>query len=1163
MRSQHQQHAGPPGNRCSITQRLTTTLSAFAVLLALLVSLPPAIAATASANGGSAVTPESLIRYQADVERATDLSEDEKKLALTRINESRALLDEIEQINVRTRTLLDRVHEAPNRLKQLRRGIDVSELKLDLGTIGPLSEEQLEVVLNDRRARLVELQSSFANAEQTLDNYLDLARNGGGELAQLEKRLAAMQEPAAVNGVADLLQTIESAWRLTRRNALEARIDWGRAQQNNLALLTELAQHDRDLAAARLDALQEHVDQLRAYVQKRRQESADAAREQAMAAIPNAPEVIRARQREISELAAEQAGLIAKEAELERDNERLLRVTEDIKRSQERLAQAVELGGATAEVSTLLQRRRASAPSPKTLARRALEYQAQLSNASLRQLDLDERLREARDSAHLVEQIPGIEGVPEAEREAILQAARDTQSRYRDAMFNLWKAYTRYITKLSALDANTLQLIQISKAYRAFIDDHLLWMPSTGAIPLYEVAPLLDGLRWFVLPANLSDLLHDLRRIAIERSLYLAVWLAGLLALLALRRRSLKDLHQTAAATRKVRSDSLMATSKSLLATVLLVLPLPWALVGGGTLLGHLPGANEYSTVIAIGLQSAGHTLLLLRTLRQICRPDGLARAHLGWNPVLCDHLGRQAMWLAPMAAPLAFFTSTGATSVPSVFIQLSGVLQTDIAGLPSLGRLSMVALMLLLAMAVYRIWRRNGPVMEAVASTPDKAKWASYHVLWFAPSMLVPLFVAAAAMVGFYYTSTFLAAKAGETIWFILVLVVLKGLVLRGIYVAQRGLRFEEALRYREEALARQTGSSELPTDATVEELPLEEAKPNYGELGDQVRQLVKLGFTISLLVGLWLIWRDDIPALNFLDEIALPISTSKLVDGVSTEVQLTLGDMTAGLLLGGLALFAARHIPALLELTLLQRLPLSRASRYAVTTLTQYIVAVIGLVVSFKALGLQWSSIQWLVAALSVGLGFGLQEIVANFISGIILLFEQPIRVGDVVTVDNTTGTVSKIRIRATTIVNWERQELIIPNKSFITGQLINWTLSDTVNRLLITVGVSYDTDTRKAMDLMAEVAAEHPKVLDEPAPRMSFEGFGDNALTLNMRAYLNDIDARIQTITELHQAILDRFREAGISIAFPQRDLHLDTHRPLELVLRRHALNEQGQT
>ena len=138
--------------------------------------------------------------------------------------------------------------------------------------------------------------------------------------------------------------------------------------------------------------------------------------------------------------------------------------------------------------------------------------------------------------------------------------------------------------------------------------------------------------------------------------------------------------------------------------------------------------------------------------------------------------------------------------------------------------------------------------------------------------------------------------------------------------------------------------------------------------------------------------------------------------------------------------------------------------------------------------------------------------------------------------------------------TVINWERQELIISNKSFITGRLINWTLSDTVNRWLITVGVAYDSDTQKAMDLMHEAAAEHPKVLTDPAPKISFEGFGDNSLTLVMRVFLNDIDAPLPTITELDQAVLQKFRAAGLAIAFPQRDLHLDTNRPLELVLRR---------
>jgi potassium efflux system protein len=134
----------------------------------------------------------------------------------------------------------------------------------------------------------------------------------------------------------------------------------------------------------------------------------------------------------------------------------------------------------------------------------------------------------------------------------------------------------------------------------------------------------------------------------------------------------------------------------------------------------------------------------------------------------------------------------------------------------------------------------------------------------------------------------------------------------------------------------------------------------------------------------------------------------------------------------------------------------------------------------------------------------------------------------------VDGTTGTVSKIRIRATTIVNWERQELVIPNKTFITGQLIKWTLSGNVNRIVVSGGVGYDSDTRLAMQLMEEVAQEHPNVVADPPFRISFKGFGGTSLTLNMRAFLDNMDARLQTITELHQNLLDRFREANIEIA-----------------------------
>ena len=145
------------------------------------------------------------------------------------------------------------------------------------------------------------------------------------------------------------------------------------------------------------------------------------------------------------------------------------------------------------------------------------------------------------------------------------------------------------------------------------------------------------------------------------------------------------------------------------------------------------------------------------------------------------------------------------------------------------------------------------------------------------------------------------------------------------------------------------------------------------------------------------------------------------------------------------------------MLEVLLLSRLSLKQGSSYAITTLLSYVIVMIGVMITLGSLGLSWSKMQWLVAALGVGLGFGLQEIFANFISGIIILFERPVRIGDVITIGELSGTVSRIRIRATTIIDFDRKEIIIPNKAFVTERLINWSLTDTVTRVTLKA-VSY---------------------------------------------------------------------------------------------------------
>jgi potassium efflux system protein len=143
-----------------------------------------------------------------------------------------------------------------------------------------------------------------------------------------------------------------------------------------------------------------------------------------------------------------------------------------------------------------------------------------------------------------------------------------------------------------------------------------------------------------------------------------------------------------------------------------------------------------------------------------------------------------------------------------------------------------------------------------------------------------------------------------------------------------------------------------------------------------------------------------------------------------------------------------------------------------------------------------------------------------------------------------------VTRIQIRATTIVNWDRQELLVPNKEFITQQLLNWTLSDQTVRVVIPVGIAYGSDVPKAMKLLKETAIENKDVLESPESFVAFESFGDNALQLSLRAYLPTVENRTNIITELNKTINNKFNEAGISIAFPQRDIHLDTSKPIDI-------------
>jgi len=397
----------------------------------------------------------------------------------------------------------------------------------------------------------------------------------------------------------------------------------------------------------------------------------------------------------------------------------------------------------------------------------------------------------------------------------------------------------------------------------------------------------------------------------------------------------------------------------------------------------------------------------------------------------------------------------------------------------------------------------------------------------------------------GYFYGARYLNVKLLLTAGLVLTIALIRAMFVRGLVVAQRRLALLERQRRQDAAdKVTQEGDASPVAPSTLPTEPKVRSEPTIFEISQQTRRLIATVTTILLAVGIWYLWNDVLPAFEKLGEYRLY---------GTDERSITVGSIVTALVVTILTVIVARNVPGLLEIIILRRLPIDRGVRFAVTTICRYILIIIGVVLAFTEIGIGWGKVQWLIAAMTVGLGFGLQEIFANFVSGLIILFEQPIRVDDTVTVGDVTGQVTMIKIRATTIRCWDQRELIVPNREFITGKLINWTLSDSILRRDFPVGIAYGSDIRKAERLLYEIAEADPRVLRDPAPTVLFKGFGDSSLEFELRVNYSGIENNLPLWHDINVAIDDRFREAGIEIAFPQRDLHLrsvDPNIPLHL-------------
>ncbi|MEE8305229.1 MAG: mechanosensitive ion channel domain-containing protein [Candidatus Tectomicrobia bacterium] len=283
-----------------------------------------------------------------------------------------------------------------------------------------------------------------------------------------------------------------------------------------------------------------------------------------------------------------------------------------------------------------------------------------------------------------------------------------------------------------------------------------------------------------------------------------------------------------------------------------------------------------------------------------------------------------------------------------------------------------------------------------------------------------------------------------------------------------------------------------------------------------------------------------------GFDTELFSVVNTVQLLNissDAAAPVWLTLGDVLKALLILMGMFLVTRNTPCLCEVCLFPHVSWDGGFRYAFRTLLRYAVILFGIWWSLTVLHMNWSSIQWVLAAASVGLGFGLQEIVSNFISGLILLVERPISVGDIVTVGSESGTVTRITIRATFLLNRANQVVIVPNKAFITSEVTNAVRDDPAMRIVVPVGVAYGSDLELVKTLILEAASNHVVVQELGRPVLvHFRGFGDSSLDWELRFFVPAPGNRLGVTHDILLEIDRRFREHGIEIPFPQRDVHV---------------------
>ncbi len=1101
-------------------------------------------------------------------------------------------LKTIEAALAKIADLEQRVANAPILLEQIR--AELAQPPPAVEVPADQTVQQLEQGLAQAEAELKAARDEALALENEVQSRTRLREEIPGVIARTRQEMQSVADEIASRttlGALDPVSRAELLRLMVRRRSLEQTVASLEKEQASIEARRESLRARQDRAARVVTQAERRVEAWRGRLSEAREAEARriaAEAKKALRQAANEHAVIKARLEERTELASAHEQLVGRFQQAQKDRQAIENTLATVRAQFRRSFEEIDRAGLTNTVGIILGSRRGELPNVRYHQQQIRRRQQELSEALGAHFEYERRRDEIKDIGAAVERIVAGLGpeVSAEQREAIKERATE-EYRVTSALLGQIIETARDLgDELSEADAAERALVRVTEDYAAFIDEHILWIRSAPPLAWSDVrdaaaalARLGDRELWKQTGAAFRDSLVQDPLQFTGLTVAVVAWILLLASAPRLRRARARLSEEL---DRDRLHPSFRPTFKAMLVLLLSALRWPLLLLVAALALATNAQAPAATQSMAEALRSAALVWLALEVGRQGCRGGGFAEVHLRWPREAVAAVRRSLFWLICFVVP-----------AEAIFRVVSGE-GHELASEP-LARLTFIAGMVVLAIFVQRTLKPHGPVLRTYFD-PIRGGWiARLSGLWFLLLLLLPLFLAVLTGLGYFYSAQRLQEGLSQTLLLGLLMVIGSGLFYRWLWVARRRVAIEQALKRRAAAQeqAQSGGAEGEPSAISEDEIDLPAANA-------QTVQLFRSVAVLTVLFALWGIWNDALPALRLLDQfelwprfgpvevvserppsiadvspaaspaaapppaeagsaapsstpppngaLGLPLGSSPAEPDSGAEAaavqRVTIADLIIAIVIGIVTLVLTRNIPGLLEIAVLQRLPLDAGSRYAISTIVRYVIVIVGVAVTFGAVGIGWSKIQWLAAALTFGLAFGLQEIFANFISGLIILIERPMRVGDTVTIGNVSGEVSRIRMRATTITEWNRKELIVPNKEFITGQLINWTLSDPTLRIEVPVGVAYGSDTRLARSLLQKVANKCEFVLKDPPPRAVFLGFGDNALNFELRFFIPHIKHFLDARDFVNFGIDDEFRKAGIEIAFPQRDIHIRT-------------------